>query len=100
MAQPGSFIQVINLTTDRYDELEALDKRWQEEGTESTAQIITTCRNRDIPNGYSVIVEFPNYELAMQNSNLPKTQELAEQMQKLCTSIEFVNLDVIKSESM
>jgi hypothetical protein len=41
------------------------------------------------------IVEFPSYEEAMENSNLPETAEFSERVAKLCQGpATFRNLDV------
>lgn len=44
-----------------------------------------------------MIVEFPSYEEAMRNSEMPETQRMAEQMAKLCNGpVEFLDLDVVE----
>ena len=50
---------------------------------------------------YVQIVEFPSYEDAMSNSNLPETAAFAERLGKLCDGpMEFRNLDVRSIEEM
>jgi hypothetical protein len=68
------FIQIIEIETNRPDEVEALVSEWRAktEGTR-TAQRGTFTRDRDRPNTYVQIVEFPSYEDAMANSELPET---------------------------
>lgn len=52
-------------------------------------------RDRDRPNRYVTIVEFPSYEEAMDNSRRPDTDAFATQMAALCTSgPRYYNLDV------
>ena len=51
--------------------------------------------DRDKANTYVQVVEFPSYEEAMANSNLPETSEFAERLNKLCDGPpSFRNLDV------
>ena len=60
-----------------------------------TASRIEVCENRDKPGEYRVIVEFPSYEDAMRNNDLPATARIAEQMASLADGpLDFVNLDV------
>jgi hypothetical protein len=60
----------------------------------------TVCRStftadRDRPNTYVQIVEFPSYQKAMTNSGLPETGEFAENPARLCDGPPaFRNLDV------
>ena len=96
------FIQIIEFTTSRPDEVEALVDEWrvQTQGRR-TAQQGTFTQDRDRPNVYVQIVEFPSYEEAMSNSDLPETAELAERLAQLCDGpIRFRNLDVRRVEEM
>ena len=97
-----SFIQIIELTTTQPDEVEALVKEWQAQTAgRRTAQRGTFTQDRDRPDVYVQIVEFPSYEDAMSNSNLPETAAFAERLSKLCDGpMEFRNLDVRNIEEM
>jgi len=97
-----SFIQIIELTTTQPDEVEALVKEWQAQTAgRRTAKRGTFTRDRDRPDVYVQIVEFPSYEDAMSNSNLPETAAFAERLGKLCDGpMEFRNLDVRSIEEM
>ncbi len=91
-----TFIQVIEVSTTRPDDIEALIDKWGAE-TEGrrTAQRGTFTADRDQPNTYVQIVEFPSYEAAMANSELPETAAFAEQLAALCDGpMVFRNLDV------
>jgi hypothetical protein len=96
------FIQIIELTTTRPDEVEALVKEWQAQTAgRRTAQRGTFTQDRDRPDVYVQIVEFPSYEDAMSNSNLPETASFAERLTGLCDGpMEFRNLDVRSIEEM
>jgi hypothetical protein len=48
-----------------------------------------------------MMVEFPSYEAAMENSRLPETNRIAEQMQKLSDGEPtFRNLDVVETHEL
>ena len=68
-----TFIQLIETTTTRRDELDALAERWRS-STEGrrTARRSTVTHDQDRPDTYILIVEFPSYEDAMANSALPR----------------------------
>jgi len=96
------FIQIIEFTTTRFDEVEALMNDWvtKTEGKRNARRgTITT--DRDRPNTYVQIVEFPSYKDAMANSNLPETTEFAEKIAKLCDGPAiFRNLDVRRVDEL
>ncbi len=96
------FIQIIELRTSRPDEVEALVKRWEAETAGvRTAQRGTFTQDRDQPNTYVQIVEFPSYEDAMSNSSMPETASFAKRLADLCDGpMEFRNLDVRSIEEM
>ena len=90
------FIQIIEFTTKKPDEIEQLVEEWRT-ATEGklTAQRGTLTEDRDRPGTYVQIVEFPSFEDAMANSSLPETAALSERMAALCDGqARFVNLDV------
>jgi hypothetical protein len=96
------FIQIIEFTTSRLDDLNALLDQWldQTEG-KRTATRGTQTRDRDRANTYVQIVEFPSYEEAMTNSDLPETTEFAARMAELCDQPPtFRNLDVTREVQM
>ncbi|HEX3461825.1 MAG TPA: hypothetical protein VHT49_13045 [Acidimicrobiales bacterium] len=91
-----AFVQIIEMTTTRPDEIEALVADWRAKTAGSrTAQRGTFTQDRDQPNTYLQIVEFPSYEDAMSNSELPETAAFAERLTALCDQpMTFRNLDV------
>lgn len=97
-----AFIQVIEFTTTCPDEVEALVSEWRAQTTgRRTAQRGTFTKDRDRPNVYVQIVEFPSYEDAMANSELPETASSAERLAQLCDGpMQFRNLDVQRVEEM
>lgn len=94
-----SFVQIIEYTTSREDEVEALLKETlaATEGRRTRTRGMR-CSDRDKANTYVNIVEFPSYEAAMKNSEMPEISAMAEQMAKLCDGpATFRNLDVIET---
>jgi hypothetical protein len=91
-----SFIQLIEVTTARPDEIEALTDEWSAmtEGRAKATRAVLTA-DRDRPNTYIQIVEFANHGQAMENARLPETTEFAERLAKLCDIPPvFRNLDL------
>jgi hypothetical protein len=96
------FVQIIEFTTTRPDEVESLVSEWRTKTAESrTAQRGTFTQDRERPNTYVQIVEFPSYEEAMANSDLPETASFAKRLGQLCDGpMSFRNLDVLRVEEM
>jgi len=97
-----TFIQVMQYETSHPREMDALMDEWiaATEG-KRTATRDTHTQDRDHPGRYVDIVEFPSYELAMRNSELPETQHIAAKMRELCAAdVQFLNLDVVRDETL
>jgi hypothetical protein len=96
------FVQIIEFKTSKYDEIDKLMDEWLAATTGvRTPTRETNCRDRDRPDTYLQIVEFPSYEEAMRNSELPVTAEFAGKVQALCDGPAiFRNLDVVREESL
>jgi hypothetical protein len=95
-----TFIQIIDYQTTRGPEIEAMLDEWRDvtEGRRSTGSSVT-CRDREHPDHYVTIVEFPSYEKAMENSNLPETRRFAARMGELCAGEpRFLNLDEVRRD--
>ena len=96
---PG-FIQTVTFRTSRIDEVRKLaegqrDRRSAAGDTDKPISV-SLCADRDTPDQYTVVIEFASYEAAMANSNHPDTQEMSQQMAKLCDGPPtFTNLDVL-----
>ena len=96
------FIQIIEYKTTRIDELNAALDGWLEKtkGKRAATRGVHT-RDRDAENTYVQLVEFPSYEEAMANSQLPETAEFAALLASLCDGPpSFRNLDVLREEQM
>ena len=97
-----AFVQIIEFTTTRVDEVLDLMDEWvtRTEGKRKTGRSLLSA-DRDNPNTYVQVVEFPTYEQAMQNSSLPETSEFAERLNKLCDGPpSFRNLDVRRVDDL
>jgi hypothetical protein len=94
--EPGAFVQLIEIKTRRIDEVVALDEQWvQAIGAARTARWAVRTADRDRPDTYLEIVEFPSYAAAMANSDHPATSDLAAALRKLCDAEPtFRNLEV------
>lgn len=90
------FVQIIEFTTSRYDEIRALvDDRRDRPGLAVGGMI---AQDRDRPGTYFNIVEFESFESAMENSSSPETQEFAAKMTELCDGpAKFYNLDLLET---
>jgi len=91
------FVQIIEYTSSRQDEVDAaVDEFLAATEGKRTSTRAMRCADRDKPNTYLSLVEFPSHEDAMRNSELPGTAALAEKMAKLCDGPPiFRNLDVL-----
>lgn len=97
-----AFIQIIEFKTSRIDEFNAALDEWLKRtaGQRAATRGIQT-KDRDQPDTYVQIVEFPSYEEAMANSDLPETSAFARQLASLCDAPPtFRNLDVTPREEM
>ena len=56
------FVQIMEVTTDKFDEFEALHERWlaATEG-ERTTELEWVLRDRDNPNRYVIVVQFDSF---------------------------------------
>ncbi len=96
------FIQLIEFQTTQIDEFDAAVDDWiRESAPWRTAVRSARTQDRDRPDTYVQIVEFPSYEAAMENSQRAETAKLAERLAALCSAPpSFRNLEVRREESM
>lgn len=95
-----SFIQIFECQTSEADKIQALSDEWaaSTEGIR-TARRVILAQDRNDPSRYFSIVFFDSYESAMENSNLPETQALAEKLGALVGSPVFHDLDVVTDQT-
>jgi quinol monooxygenase YgiN len=97
-----TFLQIMEVETDDFEGLERLHEQWlaESDGQRTVTREWVT-RDRDDPNRYVMIVEFPSYEAAMRNNDLPATARIAEGMARLATSPpQFRNLDLVRADEL
>jgi hypothetical protein len=95
-----SFVQIIEFRTSRLGEFDAALEVWiaKSQGWRAPTRSLRT-RDRDRPDTFVQIVEFPSYEAAMENSSRPETAEFAERLVVLCDGPPtFRNLDVLHDD--
>jgi hypothetical protein len=97
-----SFIQIIEFQTSKPEEIDELISEWiSETDGRRTASRATTARDRDAEGSYLQIVEFPSYEQAMANSDLPETGSFGRRLADLCDGPPaFRNLDITRTEQL
>jgi hypothetical protein len=92
------FVQIIEIQSSRFDEIEALVKEIRarlDDGRPSSPRRSMITADRDRPGYYLNIVEFESHEAAMENSRRPDVSEFASRLAKLCDAPpRFYNLDV------
>jgi len=96
-----SFIQIIEARTKNFDELRALDEKWEQatEGKRTLQRSLLT-RDRNDPDHYVIVAFFDSYESAMENSSLPETAAFAEKYAALADGpMAFQDLDVLDDRS-
>jgi quinol monooxygenase YgiN len=92
------YVQIIELRTDRWDEVEALHDEWlaASEGTRTTISE-TALADRDQPGRYVIVVEFPDEAAAATNNDLPATSHFAERLTGLLEEPPtFRNFDLVR----
>lgn len=92
----AGFVQIIQFKTSKFDEMQKLvdEFRQKTEGRRMTSRAMVG-RDRDNAGQFVTIVEFPSYEAAMKNNEMPETQAMSEQMMKLADGPPtFYNLDL------
>lgn len=90
-----SFIQIIDYETDQPQLIDAQMRQAMDASMDMTFTRLEHTQDRDNPNHYMTIVEFPSYEMAMANSERPETGAMAQQLAALCTEgPTFHNLEV------
>jgi quinol monooxygenase YgiN len=96
-----AFIQIIEMRTSKFDEIQALDREWEQatEGKRTLRRSIV-CRDRNDPNRQLILAFFDSPEAAQVNSDLPETTDFAKRMTDLLDAPpQFWDLDVIEERS-
>ena len=95
-----AFIQLVEMRTKNVDEIMKLDDQWEKatEGKRTLRRAIVG-RDRNDPERHVIIAFFDDYDSAMQNSNLPETQEFAAKQAAFAEAVQFIDLEVIDDRS-
>ena len=96
-----SFVQIIELRTDKSDEILKLEQEWRNatEGKRTLRRSIVA-RDRNAPDRYLVLAFFDDYDSAMVNSSLPETSDFGAKQASLCDApLAFTDLEVIEDQS-
>jgi hypothetical protein len=94
----AGFIQIIEYTTSKADEIRAMGEQWRDErsGDAQGPVRLVALADRDHPGRYLTIAEFTSYDEAMANSQRDDTSQFAQRMAELCDGPPtFTNLDVV-----
>ena len=97
-----TFVQLIDCRTNRFDEMDRLMDTWVEQ-TQGKRTATHAVVGKDLSDESHLveIVEFPSYEEAMRNSNLPETERTFREMVALCDTMPtFTDLDVVRDEQL
>ena len=91
------FVQVIEFRSSKIDEIRKVGEAWEAAaGSDRKSRRVVLCEDRDNPGHYINIVFFDSYESAMENSNLPTTQEFSKKMMALGDGPPtFYNLNIL-----
>lgn len=97
-----TFVQLIDCRTSRFDEMNQLMDTWVEQTRgKRTATHSVIGKDRSDATHFIEIVEFPSFEEAMRNSNLPETDRVFQEMVALCDGLPtFTDLDVVRDEQL
>ena len=96
-----AFVQIMEITTSNYDAITDLDRQWRAatEGKRTLRREVVA-RDRNNPDRYIVLAFFDSYESAMENSNLPETQEFSARFGEFTDGpVIFQDFDIIEDNS-
>ena len=96
-----SFVQIVEFHTSRWEDWRAqIDEYQKSSEGKRTGRRVVVGRDRNDPNHFFTMAFFDSYESAMENSNLPETQQLAEKLRELADGpATFRDLDVVEERS-
>ncbi|MFJ8664627.1 ester cyclase [Streptomyces sp. NPDC093600] len=97
-----TFVQIIDCKTSRLDDMNRLMDKWVEQTKgKRTATHSIIGKDRSDASHLVEIVEFPSYDVAMTNSQLPETDRIFREMVALCDEMpRFTDLDVVRDEQL
>ena len=96
-----AFIQVIEMRTSRFNEIQKLEDKWRAatEGKRTLRRSVVA-RDRNDATRHFIIAFFDSYESAMENSGLPETGEFGLGQAAFVDGASiFTDLDVISDQT-
>jgi hypothetical protein len=96
-----TFVQIIEFRTSDIERARQINDAWWRatEGKRTVRRELLACDHSD-PGRYFAVVFFDSYESAMENSDLPETQALAEQYMKMSDGPPvFYDLDILEDRA-
>ena len=98
LAEPGSFLQLIEFHARDLDGFGRIVEDWRERmGREATVRWGVVAADRDRADTYVEIIVFPDHASAMRNSDHPVTTDFAKRMQEVTEGeATFRDLDVVR----
>lgn len=96
-----AFVQIIEFSASDKETFESLLAEFMS-ATEGkrTARRSVLLADRANPGRYLNLVFFDSYESAMENSNLPETQEIAGRLMAALGDVSFRDLDVVSEQAL
>jgi hypothetical protein len=97
-----TFIQLIEYRTTQPEAVDELLSQWiADSGGRRTATRTRVGRDHHDGDHFVEILEFPSYDEAMRNSEMPETNGIHERFVQLCAEPpRFVDLDVVREEQL
>jgi hypothetical protein len=96
-----AFVQIIQYRTSKVDEVRRVHDEWAEADAGGATQRALMCEDRDNPGQYFDLAFFASYEVAMEHSESPVTQQFAQRMMALTDGPPtFYNLDVVEDRQL
>ncbi len=90
------FVQIIEYQTTKPDEMRALGDEFMARDDASLRPSVLVTKDRDRENTYVMVIRFPSYEEAMENSQREDTSAMAAKMAELMDGPPtFRNLDLL-----
>ncbi len=97
----SAFVQMVEMSTSRMEEMQKFHEEWREQNPDRLLDWSIVAEDRDNPGKFVAIVHFESYDVAMKNSEDPRTSEYAAKMEELSDGPPtFRNLDVVMAEGM
>lgn len=97
-----AFAQLIEYTTSKPDEVQQIHEEWEQksQGTRKARRVLLM-KHRDDPNRFCELVFFDSYDSAMENSELPETQEYARRFRDaLDGEASYINFDILEDRTL